>query len=714
MIAKINELKSKTELQDVKVLCETALNALSSAIYNGVTSDARLEIERVTIENLFEELSKHSDDQVINEWLTTEKRLYTLRNLGVRKAINTLLESDAKNHTTVAAILEDFQEKLEDVPEILLYESFISAVSGFGFLPAVDTELSALTSRIKKYKNDIDITKIIEVMKQTKSSYLLPLIEDVVNDYLNHKTETTKHLLREALEKFSYDPYVRDIINLVTLDATELQLEYANGACAIDEKIYSPIIYLGEGETLFNVRGTYYIKKGNNINKLTENELTKLDPEFTTLCEVLNDPNVVINKKDITVYTDQDVAVINESEVKINDKVMNEEQFNESIEIATLTGNTNIFYLSQMLKENFDEIVEIDFVKRVYLKENENHAADVFKLRDNIFITTFDPTNNKTTFYRNINPIQAERVMMEHLRFDVSKTFEDILPNKAKILAQIDETKKEYIEYIQELESKIEEFSTYRDKASKNVVEALTEELNEVKNDYIDYNNEVEKYIRPLDEDLTVTIQDDQTNQTHTVTIPTDTLSSNQGGVAAKGEGGALAGEPGTEVGAENVSKDGPASQVTFGGEPELLSDQPSIPTDSVDMGADELEADAEEKEAEDKIEGNGEEGEGTEGGTEAPAPGTEAPGAEGSTPTPDTSAGDLGTGGEPEVDTQNTGDEETDLTNPEEDEEEKKNELNDSAETPNLERTTFDKEKQQNNQKKPTKRVFLKKKLAK
>jgi phosphotransferase system enzyme I (PtsI) len=59
----------------------------------------------------------------------------------------------------------------------------------------------------------------------------------------------------------------------------------------------------------------------------------------------------------------------------------------------------------QYLKENFDEIAEVEFVKRVYLKENCNYAADVFKLRENICITTYDPANNKVTFYRNINPI---------------------------------------------------------------------------------------------------------------------------------------------------------------------------------------------------------------------------------------------------------------------------------------------------------------------
>jgi hypothetical protein len=284
--------------------------------------------------------------------------------------------------------------------------------------------------------------------------------------------------------------------------------------------------------------------------------------------------------------------------------------------------------------------------------------------------------------------------MMEHLRFDVSKTFEDILPNKAKILSQIDETKKEYITYIQELESRIELFEDNTDEISLSAVEALKEELNEIKNEFKDYNNEIERYIRPLDEDLTVTIQDDQTNQTHTVTIPTDALSS--GGEAAKGEEGPIGGEPGTQPGVENI-KDGPASQITFGDETELLSDEPSIESDSVDMGADELEAEADEKEAE--AEANKEEGAVEPGAEGAPV----EPGAEGAPVEP----GAEGAPVEPVED-------ETTLTTPEEEEEEdKEKELNDSVETPNLERSSFDQEKQQEDNK-TKKRVFLKRKIAK
>ena len=156
MITKINQLKSQTNVSEVKALCESTISAISSAIYNGVTPDAQIEIERVALTNLFKGLEKYSSDKTITEWLNNQKRIYTLKNLGVRSAVNNLLKKEKENATLVE-ILESYRDQLNSYPEVMLYESFTSALSGFGYLPSVDTELNAVAERVKKYKNDVDI-----------------------------------------------------------------------------------------------------------------------------------------------------------------------------------------------------------------------------------------------------------------------------------------------------------------------------------------------------------------------------------------------------------------------------------------------------------------------------------------------------------------------------------------------------------------------------
>lgn len=600
MIAKINELKSTTKITEVKSLCETTIAAMSSVIYNNVTPEARFEIERVAVENLFEGLSSYKNKN-ISEWLHNQKRLYGVKNIGVRNAINVLKASDAKHDQALQTVLEGFEDKLNQYPEVLIYEEFISALSGdYNYAPGVTTQLDAVKSRVNAYKADIDITKIIETMKATRSNYLLPLIEDVVNMYVANKTEQTKSHLKETLVKFSYDPFVRDIINIVMLDATDLQLEYANGESSI-EKIYSPLMYLGENEVAFNIKGSFYIRKGNNVNKIKKSDISKLDEKFLNLCEAVNVPNIEFAKNKIKVYVGDDKAIVTENSVIVNETEMTDQQFKDAAEVSQWVGNTNFFMLTESLKTNFNDIVEIDFAKRVFLKEDEGHSAHVIKLRDNIFITTLDPTNNKSTFYRNINPIQAEKIMMEHMNFNVSETFKDILPNKDRILSQIDETKASYVEYIQTLNEKIENFNSQeKTDVTKEVLVALQEELRDVKSEYKDYVNEIEKYTK-VAEGVTVSIDVD--GEKYTVPIPQSTST-------AKGE--EADNTAGTVIGAEHMEPS-PASEITFDdSQTELLGDSPTLADDQVDLGVDNVEAEADAAEAgalDDAEPGEGEEG---------------------------------------------------------------------------------------------------------
>lgn len=601
MIEKINVLKSKTKNNDVRVLLEKATSTLNSAMYENIPADARVELENAVIEDLFEKLSSVKDNEA-QEWLKNSKRNWAVKNLGIREAINSLSKSEAAENLSLQEALEHFKAQLAKVPEVLLYESFISGMQSFLYFPKVGNAIQAIKDRVDTYEADVSIAKIMETMKKTRSHYLVPLIEDLVQNYLDNKTEQTKSSLKEGLIKFSYDPFVRDLINLVTADATALQLEYANAQCDI-EKVYSPVLYLGENEAVFGVRGSFYVKKGNTLSRLQKSSVKKLDPEFVSLCEAINDPNIVIDDKKITIYEGSDKAVITKNEIVINDQKLTNEQFSGSADISKWTGKGKFFSLVEMFRKNFEEIAEVDFAKRIFLKENVEYAADVFKLRGNVSIATYNPAMGKGTFYRNVNPIQAKNLMMEHLRFDVSKAFEDLLPAEEKILEEIKETKKAYSDYINELNQKIASLEPESQKKMvKEAVIALQEELKEIKDEYKDYLNLVEAYMRApetLDE-ATIELEIDGPlnltvgGQKFTVPIPQ---------VADKGEGSeAEFGEFGSEVGAEDIQGE-PASAVTFDDMgTELLGDAPSIQGDEVNLGADEIEADADAAEAEAEI----------------------------------------------------------------------------------------------------------------
>jgi hypothetical protein len=653
MIEKINSLKSQTQNQNVRALCAKAISTLNEGIYQNIPSPAKVELENAVIKGLFEKLSAVKDDDT-QEWLKNSKRIWSVRNLGVREAVNSLFVSEAKGNASLKQTLDFFREQLEVEPEVLLYESFITAMQSFSYFPKVGNAVQAIKDRVDSYESDVSITKIMETMKKTRSHYLVPIIEDLVQNYLDNKTEQTKSSLKEGLIKFSYDPFIRDIINLVTVDATELQLEYANAQCDI-EKVFSPVLYLGENEAVFGVRGSFYVKKGNTLSRLNRDSVKRLDPEFVTLCEAINNHNVVIDGKTISVYGGSDKAIISEKGVVLNGQEFTNENYQNAAKIAKWTGKGNFLSLVETLRRNFNEIAEVDFAKRVFLKEDQDYAADVFKLRGNVSITTFNPKMGKGIFYRNINPMQAKNLMMEHLRFDVSKTFKDLLPDEEKINEEIDETKKEYSVCIADLEKRINEFKGNKtsSKSLPLVIEALEEELSDVKNEYKDYLNLVESYTRipkgdlseaKLTLDIEGPLNIEVNGQKYTVPIPASTDQ----------EGELGSDEFGTEVGGEDIAGE-PASAITFDDtNTELLGDSPSIQADEVNLGADEIEADVDAAEAESEIEGEedvegeeGAEGEGAEGEGGEELAGEEGEGDEGEIKIGDEEELDLGLGDE-------------------------------------------------------------------
>ena len=595
MLERITDLKEKSNNPQVQAICESALASLSNVIYNNVTGDAKIEIENATMENMFNQLTTIEEDDV-QHWVANGKRIFSVQNLGVREAINKLQESEGKENPSLNEFLTSFKPRLDEDPEVLLYEEFISGMQAFSYYPVIGSAVDAIADRVNSYKNDVNLNKILETMKKTRSSYLIPYIQVYVENYLNNKTEQNKSFLKEALIKFSYDPFVKDIISVVTTDSTDLQLEYASGECDID-KIYSPVIYIGENEAAFNVKGTFYIKKGNHVNRLPKEDLAKLDEEFVQLCNVLNSDNVEIIGENFNVYIGSDHALINDLGAEINGSKYGPEEFRRMAEAAPWAGNTEFIEAVDIIHRNLNEIAEVDFVKRVFLKEDENHTADIFKLRDNVFIATRNPAEGKNTFFRNVNPIQAKNIMMEHLRFDVSRLFESLLPKEEKIQEEISETKKTYVDYMTMLEGKIETFQHQNiNETTKDVIDALLEELNEVRDEYKDYLNMVERYmlvpddvdVSDLSEEIKLTI--DVNGQRYVVPIPDGTGEGQPTQVGAEQTAGTVPGDDSLE--------DSPASAVTFDDdETELLGDSPSMQDDEVDLGAQEVEAEAEEAE---------------------------------------------------------------------------------------------------------------------
>lgn len=446
--------------------------------------------------------------------------------INLHGMITKLINKEGRNEG-LKAFCEQYTAALNSgKPDELLYESFISGLSQWNYLNAVDTEMSALKDRVSKYHQDIDLKKILETMKQTGSYYIVPLIEGCVVDYINNKSMANRAVLKQRLEAFEYDPFVRDILNVVLHDqslATNVYLgesleSYNNNVHT--EKIFSPVKYIKENECVFNVKGTYYNRKGNTITKLSNGNVDKLDESFKMLCNLINHPAVKINdlENSISIFEGNDSAKITESEIVINGKVLTTDELKHTAEMSHLMNeHKEGFYKAiEMINENFDNIAYIDFVKRVAMNESNGKTVDVFRIKDNLFVTTTDAALGRSTFYRNVNPIQCRNYINEHMSLNVAPMFEDILPNQKAILEDIDETKKSYETYLSDLDEKKKQLLSMKEDSDDttdidDAIKLIDDERKDVEASYKKYQEETDDFTDGTDDDTDADSVDDVT-----------------------------------------------------------------------------------------------------------------------------------------------------------------------------------------------------------
>ena len=440
----------------------------------------------------------------------------------LRESVKNILK-ESKNEKLNSYLNNVLTDLANGKTESMIYESFISAVSNWNYLSAVDTELSALANRVEKYKQEIDLSKILNTMKQTSSAYIVPVIEECVVDYINDKTSNNRVILTDRLMAFQYDPFVKDLLEAIHCDRSiyesfKYNTEKNNNVTI--EKVYSPVYSVSESECIFNINGSYYSKKGNNISRLSKSNVTELNENFINLCNTLNSKYIRINENDnIEVAYGDKVAEISENVISINGAPVTISIINEARGESYLAndGYVNFYNTVEYLAENYNSIACIDFAKHVKSTTSKN-SFDYFKLKESYYLTTHDEVGNHT-FYRNINPIQTVNIMNEHMNLNISDMFEELQPNQKKIKHEIDETKKSYEDYIAELEERKVKLNSCQeglsDEDAADVKEALKiveDELEKVKNDYKEYQKTSDDFLNAKSDDTEFDYSDELDN----------------------------------------------------------------------------------------------------------------------------------------------------------------------------------------------------------
>lgn len=487
--SRIEDLKKATGSLTVKELCEKANAELSKVNEMRISKDANQELTTNVLEGLIKDLKNESDEQA-SKFVGREERFLGVNNLGVKRAISKIKESDISSHPALSYAIAQF-EKLSSSPEYLIAENFFGRLSSFNWHPIVKESLAEIKENATKFKEDIIIHKSVYELKNSRSAYILSGIRESLDDYLLNRTKTAKSKLVEKLSKFTFDPLVRNLANAIR-ESVDNSLEVKTSKAGTEvERIYTPVI-INENSEIFAIGTDIYEKEGSNLTKLTNQDISKLDPEFVKTVNFIASPNVKVSEGLITVYArNKKIEITNES-IAVNGKTVTRDDF------AKIYMNSGVFRRDELstmgaitsIAENFNSIVELEFAKRFRTPLVGNRRIDVIKVDENIYLTKEDPQMGKLDFFKNLNATQTRAIVLEFMNYDIYESFGSMIQEDEAKLRSIENTKKTYIQTINQLEEKLQELKSIDDsyviesKEYKSIVKVLEDEITGLKDEY--------------------------------------------------------------------------------------------------------------------------------------------------------------------------------------------------------------------------------------
>jgi len=490
--SRIEDLKKATGSLTVKELCEKAYTKLAEINEMRITREANEELQNHLVEELINDL-KNENDEAAKKFVVREERFFVIKNLGVKKAISAIKESDISSHPALSYAIAQF-EKLNNQPEYLIAENFYARLNAFNWHPTVKESLETIKENAVKFKEDIIIHKAIYEMKNSRSSYILSGIRESLDDYILNRTKSAKAKLVEKLNKFTFDPLVRNLANAIR-ESHDNSLEIKTSKAGTEvERIYSPVI-ITENSEIFAIGTDIYEKKGTNLTKLDETAISKLDPDFLTMVNFIANPSVKISEGLVTVYAKNKKVEITNEAIKVNGKTVTRDDF------AKIYMNAGVFNRSELgtmtaidkVAENFNTIVEIEFAKRFRTPLVGNRRIDVIKLDESIYVTKEDPQMGRLDFFKNLNATQTRSIVLEFMNYDIYEAFGSMIAEDEAKLKAIEESKKTYIQTINQLEEKLSELKSIEDTyvresaEFKTIVKSLEDEIAGLKEEYAEF-----------------------------------------------------------------------------------------------------------------------------------------------------------------------------------------------------------------------------------
>jgi hypothetical protein len=452
--------------------------------------------------------------QMINESKDTnfspKRNQDPIFSFGLLNTVSALKNSSLYDLPAGKIMLEKFEGLLvsKNIPEAFLMEGFIQELQSFSWEDSASAVLENIIHIFENRRREIEVIKTYESIKNTPGRDLFSDATSTMQNWLISEKRSTDSLLH-GLKRFGFNPMVRNLVSFLSVYENKVSNKFYvaadNSVCEVSN-IYSPLLVTESGVIFFS-SGKYF-KIDESTKSISECQMEEVPTDFQAKAVMVDDRDINIDNNKITLNIGKNkVEIVFENKEKTiyyDGKKINESDLPLAVSVSTgtlLEGANSRINRAIFVAKASEEIVDIDFGKKIKSKVYEGVESSIYKLENKIYVQTVNPAMRINKIYES-NATQAVNIIKEFIKFDISESLTEFLNGEEAFLSVMKNDKKEIIKNIEILEGEIRKIENVKQQnpliaKSPELIrlqEGIENEITSLKDRWNQVNLEIERF----------------------------------------------------------------------------------------------------------------------------------------------------------------------------------------------------------------------------
>ena len=395
--------------------------------------------------------------------ISTKPKNSVVFSFGLVNTVSALKNSSMGDLPAGKILLEKYEHLLlgKGISEAFIIEGLLNDLRSFSWENSVAPVLENLTNIFENRRREIEVVKAYESIKNAPGRELFSDATGQMKNWLLAENKSSDTLVH-GLKSFGFNPLVRNLVSFLSLyendNSSKFHLGFDNNVCNIDN-LYSPIT-VNESETLFYSSGKF-LKIDHESGVLQECNMDEVPEELADKAQIVSDRDVKIDNNKISLNIGNnkvEIIFTNESkEIYFDGKRINESDLPVAVSVSTnnlLESSNHKINKAVFIAKNAEDIVDIDFGKKIKSKVYENVEVNIFKTESGIYVQTVNPAMRLNKIYE-ANATQAITIVKDFIKYDISESLTEFLEGEQAFLSVMKNDKNEIIKNVEVLESQL-------------------------------------------------------------------------------------------------------------------------------------------------------------------------------------------------------------------------------------------------------------------